>query len=458
MKATRILSRVAALLLCLTLLPVYALADTVNPDLPVTQSDFDLSLRLHADGFPDDGAAHYQDWQTFLDQVSLKGTINTQLFLNPFSRVGMDASLCLNGKEMIPLEYDGYYSFRYVRSPALDGASVHFQMNNFLEFMLKGYYFMDLPTPLIGLLLYPEAAYYIGDSYYTPVRDALAGAGSRSVSYDDLYALCEKLDLLATEEPGVDPVYFFFTALLVQVGASDIAIEKLSSLETVLEYLDPEQAGMTITAEGERETYVLGETTVFEKDADGWTLTLPDAEGYLLEAAYTNRDGAINGSINVSLDGEDRLGLAVALDGLPTDGQLSAQGSAAITVSGAALDQQPAPLSFAYQYTRSNDQLPYNLSLAVDWLHPQTGRSAVTLSYSAAMRDADYTVLKDRPIDNQDDFFHLNESYMEEYKERFSKTLALAAAPFLLHMPAGCFSDIYTFMDQTGFLAFFGIE
>ena len=136
MKATRILSRAAALLLCLTLLPVYALADTVNPDLPVTQSDFDLSLRLHADGFPDDGAAHYQDWQTFLDQVSLKGTINTQLFLNPFSRVGMDASLCLNGKELIPLEYDGYYSFRYVRSPALDGASVHFQMNNFLEFML----------------------------------------------------------------------------------------------------------------------------------------------------------------------------------------------------------------------------------------------------------------------------------------------------------------------------------
>ena len=94
----------------------------------------------------------------------------------------------------------------------------------------------------------------------------------------------------------------------------------------------------------------------------------------------------------------------------------------------------------------------------MDWLHPQTGKPALSLSYSAAMRDAPYTVLNDRPIDNQDDFFHLNDGYLEEYKERFSKTLALAFAPFVLHMPSGCFSDIYAFLEQTGFLSFLGIE
>ena len=462
MKHPRFLARLTALCLCVLLLPLSALADVVNPDLPVTQSDFELSLRLHADGFPNAGAAHYQDWETFLDQISLKGTISTQLFLRPLSRVGMDASLSLNDKAEIPMEYDGYYSFRYIRSPALDGASVHMQMQNFLEFMLKGYYFMDLPTPLIGLILYPEAAYYIGDSYYTPVKEALAGSGSRTVEYTRLYELCETLDLLATEEPAMDPVYFFVTCLLIQTGASDMVLEKLSTLEDVLEYLDPEEEGMTITVAGDTETYVLGETTVFEKTAlpggVRWALCLGDSDGYVVNAAYENNGGEIHGSLRVLLEEEERLALFVDLDGLPTDGQLSASGQAAVTLSGAALEEEPAPVRFTYQYTRSAQTLPYDMALEVDWLHPQTGKPALSLSYSAAMRDAPYTVLNDRPIDNQDDFFHLNDGYLEEYKERFSKTLALAFAPFVLHMPSGCFSDIYAFLEQTGFLSFLGIE
>lgn len=458
MKHSHFWTRLTALLLCVLLLPFSALADVVRDDLPVTRSDFELKLKLHADGFPDDGAAHYQDWEAYLDQLSVKGVIDTQLFLDPLSRVGMDATLCLNDREYVPFRYDGYYSFRYVRSPALDGASVHFQMQNFLEFMLKGYYFMDLPTPLIGLLLYPENAYELAMAYWEPVQEALSGEGSRTVDYTRLYELCETLDLLSTEDPYMNPVYFFVTALLVTTGASDTLLYRLSYLEDVLETMDPDEEGMTITVQGDTQRYVLGDTTVFEKTADGWTLCLADSDGYVLNASWQDTGAERHFAIQALLEEEERLGLRFDLDGLPADGQLSAQGSASITLSGEALYEQPAPLNFTYQYTRSAEALPYDMALAVDWLHPETGSPALTLSYSAAMSDVEYTVLADRPFDNQDDFFHLNDSYMEEYKERFTKSLALAFAPFVLHMPAGCLSDAYAFLDNTGFLAFFGIE
>ncbi|MEG0270169.1 MAG: hypothetical protein RR821_07930, partial [Clostridia bacterium] len=67
-------------------------------------------------------------------------------------------------------------------------------------------------------------------------------------------------------------------------------------------------------------------------------------------------------------------------------------------------------------------------------------------------------VLVERPYDNQDDFFHLNESYLEEYMDRFVPTLALAFFPFLLEMPVGVMNDAFTFLTDTGILAALGIE
>lgn len=458
MKHSHICTRLTALLLCVMLLPVSALADWVRDDLPVTRSDFELRFKLHADGFPADGAAHYQDWETFIDQLSVKGVIDTQLFLDPLSRVGMDASLCLNGKEYVPFRYDGYSTYRYVRSPALEGASIHFQMINFLEFMLKGYYFMDLPTPLIGLLMYPENAYDLAMAYWQPVQELFDGVEEGEVEYTRLYELCETLDLLSTEDPYMNPVYFFVTALLVSTGASDTLLYRLSYLEDVLETMDPDEEGMTVINDGDTRRYVLGDTTVLEQAADGWRLCLADSDGYVLNASWQDTGAELHFAITVWLEEEERLGLRFDLDGLPADGQLSAEGSACITLSGEALYEQPSPVNFTYQYTRSAESLPYDTALQLDWLHPQTGAPALSLSYSAAMSDVDYTVLADRPFDNQDDFFHLNDSYMEEYKERFTKSLALAFAPFVLHMPAGCLSDAYAFLDNTGFLAFLGIE
>ena len=61
-----VLKRLSALVLSLCLLMAafsQALAEESAGD-EVTRSDFSFSLLLHADGFPNDGAAHYEDWET----------------------------------------------------------------------------------------------------------------------------------------------------------------------------------------------------------------------------------------------------------------------------------------------------------------------------------------------------------------------------------------------------------
>ena len=243
-------TRILALCLCICLLPVYAFAESrfedVNDGTPVTHSDLELSFHLYADGYPDDGLMHYKDWENFLSKLSLRGSMDTQSFPNPFDRVYFDGGLYLNNKLSIPFEYDGYSSFRYLRSPALGGASIHFQMFNFFQFMLKPYYYMYMPTNYIGLLLYPEAAVEMWQKYANPIAEAAAGEGDRLISYKALSALAAQLnDIILVDD--YSKAYYFITCLLTELGMDWTASDKLAAWDLLLEYLDPERKGMTIT-------------------------------------------------------------------------------------------------------------------------------------------------------------------------------------------------------------------
>ena len=98
------------------------------------------------------------------------------------------------------------------------------------------------------------------------------------------------------------------------------------------------------------------------------------------------------------------------------------------------------------------------MTMAFDWVHPETDKPAFGLHYQADVEELPRETLRDRPYDNQDDFFQLNESLMAEYKERFLPRLVMAAIPIALEMPMGVISDAVAWLDETGFLAFFGLE
>ena len=451
-----ILSRLLAVCLCLCMLPVFAVAET-NDGTPVTRSDFSFRVNLHPEGFPDQSAAHLEDWQKFLSKLSIEGVADTQSFLSPYSRVYFDGGLCLNGENKLPFVYDGYYSFRYLRSPAFRGEHLHFQMFNFFQFMLKPYYYMGLPTNLIALPIYPEAATEIVKRYAEGFGPCFEGEGDRTVPYDVLWEAASSLAAHAQEDVN-DKLYYFFNCLLMDIGAAELVLEKLCYLDEWLDYLDPEQTGLQITVSDAGESWMLGEHEVFARRDNGFTVVLPDDMGYVYTLDCIKEDGLLDAQLLVTLEDEERLNLTLSIDGLFAPGVLDTEGHAQLALTGGALYEEVAPLSFDFQCSRSAETMPCAFRLIVDWLHPETGLPAVGYTYEAQLQELPYTAIHDLPYNHQDDFFHLNESYMSEYKERYLPTIALALTPFVLEMPAGIISDVVAFLNETGLLAVLGIE
>ncbi|NLO84497.1 MAG: hypothetical protein GX096_03575 [Clostridiales bacterium] len=463
----KIFSRMFALLLCLCLLPLSALAVSAEDDMTVTRSDFSLQVGGNADAFPQGQQSSLEAWEIYLKKIKLQGTVDTQRFLQPFSRVYFDGGLYLKDTMRLPFEYDGYYSFRYIKSPALAGSSVHFQMFNFFEFMLKPYYFMDVKTPYLALLMYPEASYIMAETFLAPIDEALAGEGSREVSYDALYALCEQLSAIAYEDIDYNQIYIYFTTMFIDLYSddmysADVVLEFLYSLESTLEYLDPEQKGMQITVDGDDETYTIGDTVVLSKTATSVNVHIPTPNGsdISFEYRYTSKDVGADLYMNFTWIMDEVTQVEAVLDAqdLPKEGETEAIGTVSLSLDGALRRENPLAGDFAFRYSRDAQEMPYNMSLGIDWIHPQTNEPALTLLYKAAMEQLDESALVDRPYDNQEDFFCLNESSLAEYEERFVKSIALAVMPFVIELPADIMADAIGLLNgDTSLLMLFGV-
>ena len=313
--------RALALLLALCLLPAAALGQAASPaeewpvdSSAVTRADFDLSVQLHADAFPADGLTDYQGWETLLSKLRLSGVMDLQRFPRPNNRMYMEAQILLNDRELTHFSLEDYWGFRYVRSPALCNRSIHFQMDNYLEFMLKPYDYYELPTQYISLLTYPEVTAYLAESYEDVLTPYFHGEGSRTISYDDLYQLCQDMDAVMTEARA-EQSYFFLLSLLIDLGMADQVYDGLSCLEDYLDWLDPEQEGMTITVEGDTDRYEVGGRTLFTRTRGEGELTfrlsLPTENDEELTLEYDQTPGAnggmdVNARLTVSVQEETR--------------------------------------------------------------------------------------------------------------------------------------------------------
>ena len=460
------MKRLIALLLGLTFLFSVALAEKEEDASSVMRSDFTMQCTVIPDGFPENEQENIAEWAEFLGKISLRGVVDTQDFPSPNDRVYFNGGLAIEGNVVLPFEYDGYHSYRYVRSPALDGASIHFQMHNFFEFMLKPYYYVGIPTNYIALLLYPEATQYLIDLYIKPFQALCEGEGNRVIKHPKLRKLSRKLDRFNNRDyNGLGRVYFYCTSLLSDLGVADDTVSKLGDLETYLSFLDPEKRGLHITENEVGETYRIGEYTILKRGEnegnEHFTLTLPDMDGYLLTVEYQNiaqTEGRLMAcNVKVTQEGNELLGLAINASGLPDSDETMAKGKASIVLTGESVTPIH-PLHFTFDYSRSAIEKPHSTHLKVNLLHPKTNKEAYTLVYNADSSVEDASVMVERAYDNQDDFFNLNESMMSEYKERFIPTLTLSALPFLFEMPPTVINDIYNFAESTDLLSIIGVE
>lgn len=463
---------------CLLLLPWSAWAEQAVSYEPyevegitltydTTHYDFDASVRLHADGFPAP-AGRLNGWERFLAMFRVKGAMNCMNMLTPYSRVSIDFDLLMDGESVANNRYEGTHSYRYLLSSLVDYAPIHFQMHNFFDFMFKPFFYWNLPTQYIALLLYPEAAYFVGHSYYRPLADMLEeDAGrSRNIPYERLHELCETWNTLVSDDDWDARVYCFLNVLLYELYATEMTMDALSRMEDYLDFLDPQQGGMNIAVEGGKTTYAVGETTVFVDERDGlkrrFRLTLPNEDGYLLAFDYEwlpgERGASLSARLSITRGDETAIGVAVTGEGLPGEGESEAEGSVAVSFDGYGFTSPPSAQSFAFRWSKAEAADDADTqALALTWNHPATGLPAITLDWRHTATPATPDVFVDEPYP-QDDFFSLNEYYMDEYKERFVPTLVIKLLPILLRTPAAVIDDIYDFFERTGMLLTLGIE
>ena len=281
-----------------------------------------------------------------------------------------------------------------------------------------------------------------------------------TIPYEKLYETCETLDLIVNDDTDLSRAYFFFTSLLTDIYASDMTLDTLGTLENVLDTLDPDQNGMTVTETDNSMTCLIGETEVFTRKAiDGgnaFTFTCPTPDGYTVSFDFnwqpTQPLGAtLAAKLSVMMGDEQAILLTADGTGLPREGELTGKGNLTFTASGYVFTQTVPPIQFQFDWVRDSKTLPYTLDLTLDWMHPATAKAALTLNFHGLLSKVDKTVFVEGKYP-QNDFFNLNESFLNAYKERLMPTLALTAAPFLLETPAGVIDDLYRFMKDTDIL------
>jgi hypothetical protein len=347
---------------------------------------------------------------------------------------------------------------------------------------------MELPTQYLALLLYPNATYYLAESYYTPVSEMIAEAREEAgatletdsyldaeaenepdaadetealaaqgltyvIPYERLYELCEGLDYVTTDDDGYYRVYYYFDTLLAALYASEIMTDTLSNLEAVLDVLDPEQNGMTVVETGESLTCTIGQTEVFRKTVTGGvteiSLRLPVPLNYELTFDYrrenTGNENRISASASVVNEGALAVSLTLTGEGLPAEGALGGEGSVTAVMDGYVFEQVPPAQTIAFRWSRTAAQLPYELSLTADWINPQTGLPALSVYFNGSLSARDKSVFQE-VVYEQNDFFGLNDMFLREHKERWAKTIGLYLLPIALQMPGGVIDDMVNFM------------
>ena len=300
-----------------------------------------------------------------------------------------------------------------------------------------------------------EAAQADGET----AADMPEGATVYTVPYEKLYELCETLDLVTNDDPDLERVYFYITCLLTQQLASDMVVDTLGRLEDTLDALDPDQNGMTVVETADSMTCTIGTTEVYRKMAEGnvtdIAFTLPTADGYDLTFAWRwNPEGsgaALDAKVAMVMEGQDSVALSITGTGLPRVGDVSGQGQLSLAVSGTGFETKPQPVTIAFDWARNAKQTPYTLGLTLSWLHPDTGLPALSVDFNGTFTTADKSVFTEGQYP-QNDFFNLNETYLNDYKDRLLKPLALKLAPILLEMPAGVINDLYAFAAQNDIL------
>ena len=180
-----------AMLLCLCLLPVWALGESFG-------TEFQLSFDMNASAYPEDVREVLSGIADLVNVVTLEGVFEAE---NGYFE--SDVDLLVGGAERTrtPVRVYGDEANWIFRSPLLGDETVFLLMEGMTEFTLKGYGHMEIPAQRVATLLPYVHTHGLGEIWAAMQPVLYAKEGSRTISASKLRAMADAVVQAAEGRP-----------------------------------------------------------------------------------------------------------------------------------------------------------------------------------------------------------------------------------------------------------------
>ena len=291
--------RCLALMLCVLMLPVAALADAA-PGLR-----FRLSFEMNSAVYPDGVQDVIPGLADLLNVTTVEGLLTGQ-----DGSFDLKADLLLGGHERTrtDIRLFGTEETWCLRSSLLGDETLTFAMSTLLEFALKGYAHTGVPFQRAAILFTPyvHKAPFAGCLRIAePVL--FAKEGSRTISRGDLTKMAQRI---AEEADASNSFHNWTMAMASESGYDEYLMDLLRRAPEWIASFVP-KAGVTVKVDDASETWTAGKLTLLRRETDLSgaqivTLTLPPmADGSVISAdAALQPDGDLTHfSVNLLIEG-----------------------------------------------------------------------------------------------------------------------------------------------------------
>lgn len=412
-------------------------------------------------GFQMDPSAYPQEDQELLqgiaDMLNILGVQSTLAWegdlLDTSASFDSSVSFSLNGQEdLINLHLYGTPSHIVVGSNLLGDQQMMLNMLAWLEFSMKSYFYLGMPLQNIALCTSTYAhtsAFEALAAVWNPVMNA--SEGSRVIAREDIL---EMLPLLADTAQYDRAFSCWLQAMLLDAGYDGMVLEALLATPEWAEgFLDAE--GIRVTVEGETETWTTGELTLFRRDAQGWTLTLPaTAEGYTAQASMSQTTDSYSLRLCFGLEEEaDVLDLALSATGLPTgeDGQ----GKAELTLDRTGSMLNESHLRWAVNWSRATQAdglAEWQISAVQTHSETDAEMLAITGTLTECVPDVALGWEPGELIDAGINIFSVYEDTLAAFVQEVKGPFMEGMLPVLVALPSSSYQSFFQLLEQYGVL------
>ncbi len=434
------LRRLSALLLCLMLLPAASFADTASIGY-----GFELGFSMDASSYPESDQTLVQGIADALNMLTLSGT-----FAKEGNSFDLTGELLLENDEdtRTAVHIYGTETHYQIGSSLLGNQELLLNNLALLEFAIKAYNHLNMPLQYPALLI----STYAHTSAFDWIREQWnavmqAEEGDRVISRDDIIDLAA----YAAENAEQDRAfYYWLAALALESGYSDMVLETITELPDWLDGLLDDD-GITVTCEGDTETWTSGEETFFTKTADesgeSFSLTLPMLpDGNTVEASYqrSNEDGSMELTVLIANEEDETtmLDASVTLTGWADTLPMNGDAELNVSLSG---EMVPDAVNAHFTYHAEDGQV------TLCQMDAETDAAMLTIHGTLTEQALAAPSYSDEML-NGLNVFSLNDASLKTFVADVAEPFIKGAIPLLKHLPLSTYESLFTLLDQYGIL------